>query len=49
MAVIYGIADSKRNILDKMPKGIETLENIPKVNREFEEKIDSNKSGFLWN
>ena len=54
MAIIYGIADSERNLLDTMPKEVETLRDISKVKKEFEEKIENNRGGFFggiikWN
>ena len=54
MAIIYGIADSERNLLDAMPKEVETLRDISRVKKEFEEKIENNRRGFFggirkWN
>ena len=54
MAIIYGIADSERSLLDKMPREVETLKDISRVKKEFEEKIENNKGGFFggirkWN
>lgn len=54
MAIIYGITDSERNLLDKMPKEVETLKDISRVRTEFEEKIEKKGGGFFrgirkWN
>lgn len=54
MAIIYGIADSERNLLDQMPKEIKTLSDVTRVKNEFETKIKNDKGGFFrvikkWN
>ena len=41
MAIIYGIADTEKRLLDKLPKEVESVEDIPKVHKEMNEEYDS--------
>ncbi len=45
--MIHGMVDSKSSLLDKLPDGVENIEDIDRVKKEFEEKLVKEKSGFL--
>ena len=54
MATIYGRADSEKQLLDKYPKQVEKIEDIPKVHQEMKEKLKVKEKGFFggikqWN
>jgi hypothetical protein len=54
MAIIHGMADSEKSLLNKLPNEVENIEDIDRVRKEFEEKLAKEKSGFFggikkWN
>ena len=54
MAILHGIADSESSLLDKLPNEVESIDDIGRVKKEFEEKLEKEKSGFFagfrkWN
>jgi hypothetical protein len=54
MAIIYGIADSERTLLSKLPNEVEDIDDMDRVKKEFEDKIKNIDSGFFsgikkWN
>jgi len=46
MAIIYGMADSERSLLDKLPNEVRDIDDIDRVKKEFQEKIKNEGSGF---
>ena len=38
MALIYGIADSERNLLDKLPNEVENVDDIERAKEQFVKK-----------
>jgi len=54
MAIIYGIADSEKNLLKKLPGEVRNFEDMDRVKRDFENKIKQIDDGFFaglkkWN
>lgn len=54
MAIIYGMADSERNLLNKLPNEVENIDDMGRVKKEFEDKLNNTGSGFFngirkWN
>ena len=49
MAIIYGNPDTESRLLDKLPKQIESIDDIHRVNREFKEEFDSIEDKGLRN
>lgn len=54
MAIIYGIADSERNLLNKLPGEVKNIDDMSRVKKEFENKLTNEGSGFFagikkWN
>jgi hypothetical protein len=54
MAIIYGIADSEKNLLSKLPDEVKNMDDMRRVKREFEEKLENVGNGFFsgmrkWN
>ncbi len=54
MAIIHGMADSEKSLLNKLPNEVENIEDIDRLKKEFEEKLAKEKSGFFggikkWN
>jgi len=47
MAFIYGIADSERSLLNKLPNEVHDIDDMSRVKKEFEDKIQNEGSGFL--
>ena len=45
MAFIYGMADSERSLLDKLPKEVKNVEDVDKVKREFIQKMKKQRYG----
>lgn len=48
------MADSESSLLDKLPNEVKNIEDIDRVKKEFEEKLEKEKSGFFggikkWN
>lgn len=41
MAIIYGRADTEKRFLDKLPKQVQSIDDIDKVQQEFQEGFDS--------
>ncbi len=54
MAIIYGIADSEKSLLKKLPGEVRNFEDMDRVKSEFENKIKQVDDGFFaglkkWN
>ena len=54
MAIIYGIADSESNFLNKLPDEVENIDDMDRVKKEFQDKIKNEGDGFFagikkWN
>jgi len=54
MALIYGIADSERQLLNKLPNEVQDIDDMGRVKKEFEDKLANEGSGFFagirkWN
>ncbi|MCH7757321.1 MAG: NERD domain-containing protein [Thaumarchaeota archaeon] len=54
MAIIYGMADSEKNLLKKLPGEVRNYEDMDRVKRDFENKIKQVDDGFFaglkkWN
>ena len=54
MAIIYGIADSERSLLNKLPNEVQDVDDMSRVKKEFQDKIRNEGSGFFvgikkWN
>ena len=49
MATIYGISEATSKFLDKLPKQIQTLDDIDKVHKEMKEELDSIEDKGLGN
>ena len=54
MAIVYGIADSERQLLDRLPGEVRNIDDIPRVKKEFEKKLKKKDTGFFagikkWN
>lgn len=54
MALIYGIADSEKSLLDELPNEVLDIDDMDRVKKEFEKKIVNEESGFFagirkWN
>ena len=54
MAVIYGRADSEKQLLSKYPKQVQKIEDIPKVEQEMRDALKVKEKGFFgvfkqWN
>ncbi len=41
MAIIYGITDSERRLLKKLPKEVESIEDIPRDHQKMKQEFDS--------
>ena len=54
MAIIYGMADSERRLLNKLPNEVRNLDDIDRVKKEFEDKVSNEGDGIIsgikkWN
>ena len=54
MAIIYGRADSEKQLLDKYPSRVKSIEDIDKVHQELKEDLKAEGNGFFagikkWN
>jgi len=49
VAIIYGYADTEKRLLDKLPKEIQSIDEIDKVHREFKDEFDSIEDKGLKN
>lgn len=54
MAIIYGHADSEKQLLNNYPKEVTKIEDIPKMHEYFKEKLKEEEKGFFapfrkWN
>ena len=54
MAFVYGMADSERSLLDILPNEVTDIDDMDRVKKEFQDKIDNEGSGFFagirkWN
>lgn len=48
MAIFYGVADSERQILDKYSKFVKKIEDIPRVYKELEAKVEVKDVKGVW-
>jgi len=46
VAIIYGIADSEKNLLDKLPKEVKNVEDMDRVRKEFYKKMKKQRYGY---
>lgn len=46
MAIIYGMADSERNLLKKLPDEVENIDDMNRVKKEFQDKLAKEGNGF---
>ena len=46
MAIIYGIADSEKNLLAKLPKEVKNVEDMDRVRKEFYKKMKRQRYGY---
>ena len=49
MAIFYGIPDTERRLLKKLPKEVESIDDIPRVHNEMKQKLDSIEDKGLVN
>lgn len=49
MAIIYGITDSERRLVKKLPKEVKTIQDIPKVHQEMNQEFNSIEDKGLGN
>jgi|APSaa5957512535_1039671.scaffolds.fasta_scaffold08552_4 hypothetical protein len=54
MAIIYGRADSEKQLLEKYPKQVQNIDDIDKVHQEMKKELANEKDGFVggikkWN
>lgn len=54
MAIIYGRADSEKQLLNKYPKRVQKIDDINRVHKEMKEELANEKGGFIggikkWN
>jgi len=54
LAIIYGMADSERSLLDKLPNEVRDIDDIDRVKKDFQNKLKKEGSGFFagikkWN
>ena len=47
VAIIYGMADSERRFINKLPGEVKKIEDIPKVKMHFERKVKEKDTGFF--
>jgi len=47
MAIIYGRADSEKQLLNKYPKHVKTIDDIPRVHQELKDELKVENKGFL--
>jgi len=45
VAIIYGIADSEKNLLDKLPNEVKNVEDMDRVRKEFYRKMKKQRYG----
>ena len=45
MAIIYGIADSEKNLLNKLPKEVKNVDDMDRVRKEFYKKMKKQRYG----
>jgi len=45
MAIIYGVADSEKNLLDKLPNEVENVDDMDRVRKEFYGKMKKQRYG----
>jgi len=49
MAIIYGITDTERRLLKKLPNEVKTIEDIPRVHQDMKQEFDSIEDKGLIN
>ena len=45
LAIIYGMADSEKNLLNKLPNEVKNVEDMDRVRKEFNRKMKKQRSG----
>jgi len=45
MAIIYGMADSEKNLLDKLPNEVKNVEDMDRVRKDFYRKMKKERYG----
>jgi len=46
VAIIYGTADSEKNLLDKLPNEVKNVEDMDRVRKEFYKKMKKQRYGY---
>ncbi len=54
MAIIYGMADSERQLLNRLPGEVKNIDDIERVKKQFQHKLKKKDTGFFagirkWN
>ena len=54
MARVYGMADGERQLLNHLPGEVKSIDDIPKIKKQFERKFKKKDTGFFagirkWN
>ena len=54
MAILYGMADSERSLLNRLPNEVKNVDDMNRVKKEFEDKLENAGTGFFtgikkWN
>lgn len=47
MAIIYGISQSERSVIDSTPHSVQNISDVEKVHQKLTSELDSNKKEFL--
>lgn len=47
MAIIYGISGSERELLDKYPRSVKTMDDIDRVHEDLKQRIEKEGGGFF--
>jgi hypothetical protein len=46
MAIIHGIADSERELLDKLPNEVKSIDDVDRVRKDFYKKMKKQRQGY---
>jgi len=47
MAIVYGMADSERQLLDRLPGEVKNIDDIDRVKKHFQKKLKKKDTGFF--
>lgn len=47
MAIIYGMTDSEKSLLNKLPNEVKNVDDMSRVKKEFQDKLENTGSGFF--